>query len=421
MRADQPVTGRYQLLQGPWYHLDAGTGFDIYRLELAWFDRWLKDQPTGIEHTNHPLHLYDIGANRWVDSTHYPLRETHPHTFYLAGGPSGSGASSQNDGRLSTAQPSAGNGADQVAFTGVSSPCSGAPEQWGFGALMLLAEIGQLPSDPCAQDDRSIQSGPGALTYTTPPMSRGVVLAGPIDATIYATSTRPDVELIATLEDVYPNGVSRPLTSGALQGSHRALDQGLSWYATDGRPLLPYHPYARAALTPVPTGQVTRFDVEVRPILAEIAAGHRLRLTLTTSDIPHLLPIPPVAPNLAGGFYHVQRTANAASFIEVPTATRSAFAATKLLNSTGRAPPRLRLRASCRGQRLRASIGGADRRLVKRVDYRLAGRRAGGSSKLPFTRSMRVGARVKRVRLTAVAKLRGGRRATLSQRVRCGA
>src|SRR5207248_11298775 len=133
-------------------------------------------------------------------------------------------------------------------------------------------------------------------------------------------------------------------------------------------------------------------------------------------------PPPLQAQNVAGGVYQVQRRAGAASFIEVPTAAPGLFTPGDVLNAQARrtaSGPRLRLRASCRRGRLRASIGGADRKLVKRVDYRLGGRRAGASTKLPFARTIRTGAR--RPRLTAVAKLRDGRRATLTQRVRCSA
>jgi len=70
----------------------------------------------------------------------------------------------------------------------------------------------------------------------------------------------------------------------------------------------------------VTPGQVTRFDIEIFPTLAELKAGHRLRLTLTTSDTPHLLPTPIQAANLAGGIYDVQRNESAASYLEVPLA-----------------------------------------------------------------------------------------------------
>ena len=172
------------------------------------------------------------------------------------------------------------------------APARASPTSGGPGPLALALETGNLPPSPCATDDRTIQAGPGALTYTTAPVKRDVPLAGPIDATIYATSTRPDVELEATLEDVAPGGASYPLTSGALLGSFRKLDNSKTWRAKNGRPLIPYHPYTKASKTPVPTGTVTRFDIEVFPTFAEIAKGHRLRLTLTTSDTPHLLPLP---------------------------------------------------------------------------------------------------------------------------------
>jgi putative CocE/NonD family hydrolase len=329
MKRGQKPTGRYQLLQGPWYHLTAGTGWDIYQLELAWFDRWLKNEKTGIDTVKRPLHVYSLGANRWIDTTHYPFIEPKAKTFWLDGGSSGSGAPSQNDGRLSTDKPKASTGADQMVYTPVTSPCARPIGQWSMGALQLALEEAKAPENPCDRDDRSIQTGPGALTYTTDPVRKSTTIAGPIDATVYATSTRPDVALVAFVEDVASDGKSYPLTSGALLGSFRALDQKRSWFAPDSRPLQPYHPYTRASVRAVPEGKVTRFDVEVFPIVAELKPGHRLRLTLNTADSPHLLPLPHQAANLAGGVYQVQRNAGNASFLEVPTASPQDFRRSK--------------------------------------------------------------------------------------------
>jgi predicted acyl esterase len=146
------------------------------------------------------------------------------------------------------------------------------------------------------------------------------VIGGPIDATIYASSTTPDTEFVATLEDVAPNGTPTPITTGALLGSLRAVDASNSWLAPDGKPLLPYHPYTLASKQRVPGGAVTRFDIEIRPTFAQLAAGHRLRLTLTTTDFPTLVPTTPDGLNLTGGVYQVQRNAAAASFIELLSA-----------------------------------------------------------------------------------------------------
>src|SRR4051812_1324552 len=307
-------SGRYQLLQGPWFHLDAGIGIHIYEIELAWFDRWLKDVPTGIENTDTPLHVYDLRAKRWVDSTHYPFREARPQTFFFGAG-----------GTLTDTAPAAATGSDTAVYTAATSPCTRQTNQWSMGATPLVLQEAQLPPSPCDTDDRTLGMGPGALTYTTTPNARDTVLAGPIDATVYATSTRPDVELVATIEDVAPDGTSTPLTNGALLGTNRALDVSRSWFAADGRPLQPYHPYTRAAVQALHEGEVTRYDIEVFPTFATIAKGHRLRLTLTTSDTPHLLPIAEQAQRLAGGVYAIQRHAGAASFLEVPTAAPDAF------------------------------------------------------------------------------------------------
>jgi predicted acyl esterase len=158
------------------------------------------------------------------------------------------------------------------------------------------------------------------LTYTTSPFAKDTVIGGPIDATIYASSTTSDTEFVATLEDVAPDGTSTPITTGALLGSLRALDASKSWLAADGKPLLPYHPYTLSSKQPVPVGTVTRFDIEIRPTFAQLGAGHRLRLTLTTSDLPTLVPTAPDGVNLTGGVYQVQRNAAAASFIELLSA-----------------------------------------------------------------------------------------------------
>jgi putative CocE/NonD family hydrolase len=325
MKPGQDVTGRYQLVDGPWYHLTAGDGFDMFPVQLAWYDHFLKGKNTGITNTDHPLHLYELRSNHWHDARRYPLSQAPAKTFYLAGGPSGSNAPSLNDGTLSDKKPKNGSGSDSIVWSPVGSPCSRQSDQWGAGPVALAFETGNLPPSPCETDDRSIQVGPGALTYTSAPFAKDRSVAGPIDATVYASSIRPDVELEATIEDVAPGGASYPLSSGALLGSFRKLNKAKTWFGANGRPLIPYHPFTKKSKTPVPTGKVTRFDIEVFPTFAEIEKGDRLRVTLTTSDTPHLSPLPQDLPNLVGGVYSVQRNKAHASYINVPLANDYSF------------------------------------------------------------------------------------------------
>jgi len=306
----QKLTSRYQLLMGPWYHVTAGDGLDMDRLHLQWFDHWLKGIDTQITDVRTPLHLFQLGGGKYLEARRYPFGEATPTAYYLGAG-----------NTLTTARPKDAAGADPIVFTGATSPCDRQSDQWGAGGVALATS----DQNPCAEDDRTLQAGPGALTYTTPPFAADRVIAGPIGATLYATSTRPDTFFEATLEDVDPSGTSTSLTAGGLLGSFRALDARQTWRAPGGTPILPYHPYTRASVTPVEPGKVTRLDIEVFPTFAKIAKGHSLRLTLTTSDTPHLGFTPDQLQNLAGGVYQVQRNAGAASFVEIPTAPADAF------------------------------------------------------------------------------------------------
>jgi predicted acyl esterase len=117
---------------------------------------------------------------------------------------------------------------------------------------------------------------------------------------------------VAELEDVTPSGASYPLSEGALLGSLRAVNRHRSWTAR-GLTLMPYHPYTRASARPVAPGRVTEYQIEIFPTLATIARGDRLRLSLSTTDSPHLTPLPAQLPQLAGGVYTIQHSARAPS------------------------------------------------------------------------------------------------------------
>ncbi len=320
MSPTQPVTSRYQLVQGPWYHVTAGDGLDLDGLdldglELSWFDHWLKGVDTGITDTSTPMHLYDLGSNQYKEAARYPLSETTDHAYYLGGG-----------GALTTSKPTAGTGADPLIFTGANIPCSNSTEQWGAGLGVLATTFLPGTSDPCATNSSLSQIGPGTQSYTTAPFTQPTTLAGPIGATLYATTTTTDSEWVVNVNDVAPDGTVSLLTSGLLEGNMRAVDSANTWLAPDGNPLLPYHPYTKASQTPATPGLLTRYDVEVFPTFDTLEPGHRLRVTIATADFPHVLPDVVQLPNLLGGSYSLQRNAAAPSSVELPLAPASAFA-----------------------------------------------------------------------------------------------
>ncbi len=350
MSSGQRTTGRYQLIVGPWEHLN-GSSVDVDPLELEWFDTWLKHEKTGMARTPTPLHYYDLGSGHFDETSKYPFTgSTATRLYFGAGGtlttsapaaagaggtPTGSGSpiagvggtltgpGSPIAGVLGTltgsvppvtglvakarAVPPLPATSDTIAWSPSGAPCGRPIDQWSMGGISVPAGSAGLLA-PCVNDDQLSQAGPWAITYTSAPFSAPETVAGPIDATVYASSTTPETELVAELEDVTPSGASYPLTEGALLGSLRAVDESRSW-AARGMTVLPYHPYTVGSAKPVVPGAATEYQIQIFPTLATIATGDRLRLTLSTADTPHLTPLPGELPKLAGGIYTISRSA----------------------------------------------------------------------------------------------------------------
>lgn len=324
MRAGQPATPRYQLLMGPWTHLTTGAGVDLTRVELEWFDTWLLGQSTPLGSTSTPLHLNVLGTHHWINTATWPPASASATQLFFGAGPAATASASDNQGTLTTVAPRTSTGSDPVVFTGVSSACDLQTDQWSAGLIAAASADSGVP-DPCTTNDVTLGAGPGALTYTSTPVSANEVIGGPIDVSVFATSTTTDTELVATIEEVGPTGTSVPLTSGALLGQMRRETAAHTWMGSDGQPLLPAHAETAGSVEPVVPGAVTRYDIQVFPTFAEVPAGWSIRVTITTSDTPQLAPALAQMPALVGGVYRVQRHAGAASFLNVPLAPASAF------------------------------------------------------------------------------------------------
>jgi putative CocE/NonD family hydrolase len=321
MAFGQPVTGRYQLWDGPFTHL-GGASIDVDPLELRWFDTWLKGINTGMASTPTPLHYYDLGTNTYDETTTFPFSGLAATRYYLSPTRSGSDPTSLNDGTLTTTPPASSTSAALV-WSPVGSPCGSAVDQWGIGPVRYVEQETGISSLPCIQDDRLTQLGPSILNFTTTPFAHGTTLGGPISATVYAKATTKETEWVVEVEDVSPDGQSTPLTEGALLGSLRATSAAQSWTAGDGQYLLPYHPYTQASSQPVVPGAMTRYNIEVFPTLSTIAPGHRIRITITTADSPHLQTTVPETANLVGGVYQVEQGPAGPSSVELPLGTVS--------------------------------------------------------------------------------------------------
>ena len=278
--ADEPVTGRYQAIVGPWTHGENVNGAVLENVKLEWFDTWLKNQQTGMADTATPLHLFENTASQWVDTAAWPASQ-HTETYQLG-----------SNGGLSAGQASSD----------------------GTGTLNWAAA-----------------SSTNSLTYTSAPLTHDQVLDGPSDVTVYAESTAPEVELTATLNLVAPDGTVVKQADGALLGSQRALDPWQSLYGTGNTLLSPVHPFTQQSQQPVVPGQTTRYDIGMLASFTKIPAGDRIQVVLTSQAPSNfhtvLAPTPQESANLANGVYTVEYGPHTPSTLNLPLTSPNQFTA----------------------------------------------------------------------------------------------
>jgi len=281
MPAGAKVTPRYQIIMGPWGH---GEGLDI-GVYLQWFETWIKGKDTGLQKTDRPMHLFESGTGRWTNVARYPLVDRYTR-WHL-----------QAQGTLSTQPDDAADAKadahDTLAWT-----------------------------DP---DDKL-----GRVSYETPAFQDGATLAGPISATVYASSSNRNLALLARVFDVAPDGSATLVTRGGILGSQSQLDTTKSWVDAQGTSTWPWPKLDRDEfLTP---DAVVRLEIPMAPRQWGLRPGHKLRLEITTQSPASLCPKDKPAPmlpepcgltapqqaTLPGGVYRILRGSKFPSSLNLP-------------------------------------------------------------------------------------------------------
>lgn len=249
-----------KLLVGPWAHMpwlpvtgrggDAAAANVVDDWQLRWFDQFLKGRPTGV--LDAPVTVFILGENRWRDLDAWPPATATATPYYLHS--DGRANSASGDGLLSTEAPAA-EPADVFTY----DPAAPVSSQGGHSCCFpFLAPMG--PADQAAREELN-----GTLVYTSAPLERDVDLIGEASATLFAATTAPDTDWTARLCDVHPDGTSINLQEGIVRARFR---QSLS------------------DPTPIEPGRIYRYEIALGPVGARIAAGHRLRLDVSSSDFP---------------------------------------------------------------------------------------------------------------------------------------
>ena len=117
------------------------------------------------------------------------------------------------------------------------------------------------------------------LTFTSSPLAQPLHLEGYPVVKLRVAADHDDVNVFTYLEEVDASGKVEVLAMGRLAASYRAT--AAAPYDTLG---LPWHPGRVADNRPLVPGEAVDMEMALLPVSRVVAAGHRLRLTVTGAD-----------------------------------------------------------------------------------------------------------------------------------------
>jgi len=234
-----------KLLVGPGGHCAAPPDFDLAAEVLRYFDYHLKGIDNGInEEPRNTLWVENApDGQHWIRSDALPGAASQRQPWYLG---------MAGEGVLQTAPTSAGTAQFAVDYSVASD------EYFAFWVE---------PQDA---------HGP---TFTSAPLTEPLHIEGYPVVKLRVAADRTDVNVFAYLEEVDAKGSVEVLATGRLAGSYRAT--GAAPYNTLG---LPWHPGRAADQRPLVPGEAVDMEFALLPVSRVVAAGHRLRVTVTGAD-----------------------------------------------------------------------------------------------------------------------------------------
>lgn len=225
------------------------TRFDYFGTYLRWFDYWLKGKADALRDMP-KVQYFLMGKNEWRSADAMPIPGTRFTKLYLTS--SGRANSLDGDGRLQW-QPPQRASADSFVY----DPANPVPTLGG-----------PVDTDDRGQgffDQRPVEKRPDVLVYTSAPLTSGIEVTGPLQATLYVSSTAKDTDFTVKLVDVFPDGRALNVKDGIIRARyHKGFDRS----------------------TPLERGQVYELRVDLQATATFFPAGHRLRIEVSSSNFP---------------------------------------------------------------------------------------------------------------------------------------
>jgi putative CocE/NonD family hydrolase len=250
-------------LVGPWGHLYPHNGLPGPAIGFLqeckrWWDRWLKGAANGVEKepalrmwqqdSVPPRTHYDVRPGRWIALEGWPSDAVQRQRWAL------------NADGLATAA-----GARETLSIRAPQTTGIAGGEWCPYGLGKVAP--EMPLDQRIDDA-------GSLVFDSPPLDAPLNLVGDPIATLEIAADQRQALVAVRLSDVAPDGMVTRVTYGLLNLNHR-----------DGHA-------EPAALEP---GRRYRVRVRLNEAAHRFAAGHRLRVAISSSYWPMAWPSPVAA------------------------------------------------------------------------------------------------------------------------------
>ncbi|KQW58353.1 MULTISPECIES: CocE/NonD family hydrolase [unclassified Ensifer] len=263
LKAVEGLGAKAKALIGPWVHKYPHFAWpkpraDFHGEAIRWWNRWLRDEKNGAEggpqvrayilDGPRPAVRRDKDPGRWVAKDVWQKPEMQVLGITL-------------DGRLSTDAKDMGTGEVYLKSpldTGTAS-----------GEYFTLKPDAEMAGDQRIDDA-------GALTFETRPLLEAEDYLGQPSLSVDVTCPADTANLVARIVDVHPDGTATRIAFGVLNLAHR-----------DGN----------AEPRAMEKGRRTRITLVLDACGYRVRAGHRIRLSLSTSYWPMILP-PPDDPGL---------------------------------------------------------------------------------------------------------------------------
>jgi len=255
-----------RLVIGPWGHgggwycsptvtTKRAAEFD-HAAEIAmFFDAHLRRE--GVVDASPAVRYFTMGQERWQAAVSWPPPGATPRTWWL--GPRRS---------LPAAPPTEpGDVEQEVDFNTGTGPHS------RFGRQL------SGPRSTVSYADRA-RLDEGLPHFDSDPLDQDTEVTGHPLATIWVTSSRPDVTVAVYLEDVAPDGQVRMVTEGYLRAIHRKVSDDASPYWSPG----PFRTYTRVDAEEMPLGKPVCLEWDLLPVSWLFDAAHRIRVTVAGTD-----------------------------------------------------------------------------------------------------------------------------------------